>query len=213
MREGFPGSLEGTPLVLPLEEMPLRRNLENWFELVGVRPRVIAAFEDSALMKSYATEAGAWFPAPLAVVDENGELLDPATGFRFNVEEQDKEPDVEKFFDERGATRLGQETLAIQLDCDGHRVDRFAILVELNDGDEDRAMARVKEVICREEPEGLAHRRLIAQARAQHRALGIERMRRGAVGRQQRTALGSDLWAWLHTGPSAADCSRQTPQL
>lgn len=64
---GFPASLEGAPLLLPLPDLALRRSLDGWFARVGVRPRVVAEFEDSALLKVFGAEGRGLFPAPSVV--------------------------------------------------------------------------------------------------------------------------------------------------
>jgi LysR family transcriptional regulator, transcriptional activator of nhaA len=56
LKKGFPASLDGAPVILPSEEMPMRRNLEEWFRTVGVQPRVVAQVQDTALMKNLAAE-------------------------------------------------------------------------------------------------------------------------------------------------------------
>lgn len=63
-RRGFPGSLDGAPLLLPLEGSPLRRALNQWFDRHGVAPQVVAEFEDSALLKVFGTDGVGIFPAP-----------------------------------------------------------------------------------------------------------------------------------------------------
>ncbi len=50
-RRGFPKSLDGAPMVLPAEGTTLRRSLMEWFDSQGVRPRIVAECEDSALLK------------------------------------------------------------------------------------------------------------------------------------------------------------------
>ncbi len=65
-REGFPGSLDGAPFLLPIESLTLRRSLNLWFERHRVAPRVVAEFEDSALMKVFGADGVGVFPAPLA---------------------------------------------------------------------------------------------------------------------------------------------------
>ena len=42
--------LVGTPAILPVGEMALRRQLEHWFESHSVRPRIVAEVEDTALL-------------------------------------------------------------------------------------------------------------------------------------------------------------------
>jgi LysR family transcriptional activator of nhaA len=69
-RRGFPGSLDGAPMVLPMENQPVRRALDRWFDEHDVRPRVVAECEDSALMKVLGADGIGLFPAPLAVERE-----------------------------------------------------------------------------------------------------------------------------------------------
>jgi LysR family transcriptional regulator, transcriptional activator of nhaA len=65
-QKGFPGSLDGAPVLLPTENMTLRRSLNQWFEKHGIRPRVVAEFEDSALLKVFGADGVGIFPAPAA---------------------------------------------------------------------------------------------------------------------------------------------------
>lgn len=69
-RSGFPASLHEAPMLLPLESLTLRRALNPWFEKHGVRPKVTAEFEDSALMKTFGTDGVGVFPAPTVIEDE-----------------------------------------------------------------------------------------------------------------------------------------------
>jgi LysR family transcriptional activator of nhaA len=70
LRRGFPGSLDGAPFLLPLEGTLLRRSLDQWFAAVGVRPRVVAEFEDSALLKVFGHDGVGVFAGPSAVERE-----------------------------------------------------------------------------------------------------------------------------------------------
>jgi len=63
-RRRFPKSLDGAPMVLPTENTMLRRSLEQWFEGVGVRPRIVAEIEDTALLKVFGQHGAGIFPAP-----------------------------------------------------------------------------------------------------------------------------------------------------
>ena len=72
LARGFPRSLDGAPFVLPTENTALRRVFDPWCEAQGVRPSVLAEFEDSALLKAFAEESGAVFPAPAAIASEIG---------------------------------------------------------------------------------------------------------------------------------------------
>jgi len=69
-RRGFPGSLDGAPMLLPLENSTLRRALDQWFDRNGVKPRVVAEFEDSALLKVFGADGIGIFSAPSAVEKE-----------------------------------------------------------------------------------------------------------------------------------------------
>lgn len=69
-REGFPKSLDGAPFLLPLENLTLRRSLNQWFDRNGIKPRVVAEFEDSALLKVFGAHEHGIFPAPTVVEKE-----------------------------------------------------------------------------------------------------------------------------------------------
>ena len=69
-RAGFPRSLHGAPMLLPLEGLALRRALGRWFDRLELRPRVVAEFEDSALLKVFGGEGAGLFAAPTVVEGE-----------------------------------------------------------------------------------------------------------------------------------------------
>ena len=70
LRRGFPRSLEGAPLLLPTENTTLRRNLDQWLDAQGLRPRVVAEFEDSALLQTFGQQGAAVFMGPTAIENE-----------------------------------------------------------------------------------------------------------------------------------------------
>lgn len=70
LRRKFPASLDGAPVLLPLEQLPLRRALDQWFERHGVKPKVIAEFEDSALLKAFGADGLGVFAGPTVVEAE-----------------------------------------------------------------------------------------------------------------------------------------------
>ncbi len=70
LKGGFPQSLHGAPALLPGESSALRRSLEKWFHSIGVRPRVVADFDDGALMKVVAAEGRGFVPIPTVVIKE-----------------------------------------------------------------------------------------------------------------------------------------------
>lgn len=69
-RHGFPRSLDGAPLLLPADNTALRRELDRWLDAHDLRPRVVAEFEDSALMKVFGEYGAGVFPGPTAISDE-----------------------------------------------------------------------------------------------------------------------------------------------
>jgi LysR family transcriptional activator of nhaA len=70
LRRGFPESLDGAPFLLPLEQLTLRRSLNQWFSKYRVTPRVVAEFEDSALLKAFGADGLGLFAGPTAVEAE-----------------------------------------------------------------------------------------------------------------------------------------------
>ena len=66
-RPGFPNSLNGAPLLLPLEDLTLGRSLHQWFLRHDLKPRVVAEFEDSALLKVFGADGLGIFPAPTVI--------------------------------------------------------------------------------------------------------------------------------------------------
>jgi LysR family transcriptional activator of nhaA len=69
-RRGFPQSLAKVPVLLPTADSAVRARLDQWFERVGVRPRVVGEFEDSALLKTFGAGGMGVFPATELVHDE-----------------------------------------------------------------------------------------------------------------------------------------------
>lgn len=69
-RKGFPHGLQGAPLLLPTHENPLRDMLEGWFHHRGIRPRIVAEFSDSALLKTFGRAGVGLFPAPASLADD-----------------------------------------------------------------------------------------------------------------------------------------------
>ena len=70
LRRGFPSSLHGAPALLPAEGTGLRRALDRWFQARGIAPRIVAEFEDAALMKVMASDGRGFIPVPSLVAAE-----------------------------------------------------------------------------------------------------------------------------------------------
>jgi len=58
LRARFPQSLDGAPVLLPARATTLANELAGWFRALGIEPRVVGRFDDSALLKVFG-EAGA----------------------------------------------------------------------------------------------------------------------------------------------------------
>jgi len=69
-RRAFPRALDGAPMLLPTDNTALRRALDPWFEARGIRPRVVAEFEDSALLKVFGQRGAGLFAGPSAIEPE-----------------------------------------------------------------------------------------------------------------------------------------------
>jgi len=69
LKHNFPKSLHDAPALLPTENTSLRRALETWFREQQIQPRVVAEFEDLALMKVMAAEGRGFIALPSAAVN------------------------------------------------------------------------------------------------------------------------------------------------
>jgi len=69
-RRGFPRSLNGAPMLLPTANTLLRRSLDQWLTKNDITPKVIAEFEDSALLKVFGESGAGIFPAATVVEKE-----------------------------------------------------------------------------------------------------------------------------------------------
>ncbi len=66
----FPVKLDRADFLALTDTSLSRRSLERWFESVGVRPRILAEFEDSALMKVFGRDGAGVFAAPTVVAKD-----------------------------------------------------------------------------------------------------------------------------------------------
>lgn len=70
VRRQFPACLSGLPLLLPGADSALRPRLEAWLRRQGLAPRVVAEFDDGALMKAFGRQGRGAFPAPAVLAAE-----------------------------------------------------------------------------------------------------------------------------------------------
>ena len=69
-RSRFPQSLDGAPFLMPIEGSNLRQSLDHWLEAMGIRPKVVGEFKDSALMKTFGSAGTGLFAAASAIEAE-----------------------------------------------------------------------------------------------------------------------------------------------
>jgi len=69
-RTNFPQSLAEVPVLLPTTHAAVRAGIDQWFERVGVKPRIVGEFEDSALLATFGGGGMGVFPATELVEDK-----------------------------------------------------------------------------------------------------------------------------------------------
>ena len=67
LKGDFPRCLDGAPLLLPSSGNELRSGIDQWLSRHRIHPRIIAEFDDSALMKAFGQEGAGVFIAPAAI--------------------------------------------------------------------------------------------------------------------------------------------------
>jgi len=70
LREKFPQSLNGAPILLPSPMSALRGSLDQWFDSLEIRPKIIGEFDDQALLKAFGQSGDGVFAVP-AVIEED----------------------------------------------------------------------------------------------------------------------------------------------
>ena len=67
LEKHFPESLDGAPFLAPTDKSVMAGDLDRWFSQHEIRPDIIGRFENSALMKVFASQGHGCFAAPVAV--------------------------------------------------------------------------------------------------------------------------------------------------
>jgi LysR family transcriptional regulator, transcriptional activator of nhaA len=70
LSKDFPACLNGAPILLPSSGSQLRYSIDQWLNKNYIRPRIIAEFDDSALMKAFGQEGVGIFTAPTAIKEK-----------------------------------------------------------------------------------------------------------------------------------------------
>ncbi|MCB1757083.1 MAG: transcriptional activator NhaR [Gammaproteobacteria bacterium] len=63
----FPFCLDGAPLLLPSSGTQLRSSIDQWLDKHRLHPRIVAEFDDSALMKAFGQKGEGVFIVPSAI--------------------------------------------------------------------------------------------------------------------------------------------------
>jgi len=70
LSKNFPASLKDAPVLLPASRTAWRHEIDRWFDSHRIRPRIVAEFDDAALMKTAAADGMGLAPIAAAVLDE-----------------------------------------------------------------------------------------------------------------------------------------------
>jgi LysR family transcriptional activator of nhaA len=76
LRKGFPGSLDGAPVLVPGPGTQLRRQLDAWFTKQGLRPQVVGEFADTALLKMFGMAGRGAFFGPTVIEEAITRMYD-----------------------------------------------------------------------------------------------------------------------------------------
>jgi LysR family transcriptional regulator, transcriptional activator of nhaA len=90
LQRGFPGSLDGAPLILPGSDSTFRRALNEWFSGREIHPQVVAELDDFALASVFGEGGRGVFAAPDVVAAELGQ--------RYTVKLVGKAPQIRQRF-------------------------------------------------------------------------------------------------------------------
>lgn len=63
----FPACLHDAPMLLPGEDFAIHQRLLRWLEHSGIHPRIVAEFDDSAMMKAFGHSGAGVFFAPTVI--------------------------------------------------------------------------------------------------------------------------------------------------
>jgi LysR family transcriptional activator of nhaA len=89
-RPGFPKSLHDAPMLMPTPNTAVRRALDQWFEALDIRPRVVGEFDDSELRWEFGGTGIGVFSVPLVLETHLARL--------YNVQRIGWAPDIRSRF-------------------------------------------------------------------------------------------------------------------
>ncbi len=70
LSDEFPYCLDGAPILLPNSGTQLRAGIDQYLDKLRIHPRMVAEFDDSALMKAFGKEGAGIFIAPAVIKAE-----------------------------------------------------------------------------------------------------------------------------------------------
>lgn len=70
VRDGFPKSLDGVPMMLPTSDAILRRQLSHWLDKRDLHPIIVAEFQDAAQLNAFGEIGLGVFAAPEILADD-----------------------------------------------------------------------------------------------------------------------------------------------
>lgn len=68
--DNFPQSLDKVPMLMPMAMTTLRCALDQWFEKLSIRPKIVAEFQDNALLAVFGQAGDGVFVAPTTIESE-----------------------------------------------------------------------------------------------------------------------------------------------
>jgi LysR family transcriptional activator of nhaA len=116
-RPGFPKSLHDAPMLLPMPNTAVRRTLDQWFDALDIRPRVVGEFDDSELRWEFGGTGIGVFSAPVVLETHLARL--------YNVQRIGWAPDVPSRFYAISVERKLKHPAAIAI-CEAARHTLFA---------------------------------------------------------------------------------------
>jgi LysR family transcriptional activator of nhaA len=70
LKENFPQSLQNAPFLMPSEGTSLRAVVNQWLSKNQLRPKIVAEFEDTSLLKAFGHSGLGVFPVPSVIAEE-----------------------------------------------------------------------------------------------------------------------------------------------
>ena len=88
-RKDFPARLDGAPFLMPMRNSASRRTLDLWFDAHGIRPLIVAEFQDLALLNVFGQAGVGIFASPMVVEDQVRKYRQVALVGKLNTAKED----------------------------------------------------------------------------------------------------------------------------